>query len=410
VRSLLRQRWISATVSIAVLLAAGASFVVAVHDKLPPKFAGDFLCFWTAGNLLAGGQSPYDADLQTQFQAEYGWSKEREGIGVYDYLPYFYPPWFGFLFVPLVPLGYGTAKAIWLAANIELTLITGYVLRNFVPGVSPLVPIILVPVFALSLSALVFGQPAMLILFLLAVTWRLLEARADGCAGVALAWLTIKPQLAVLLLPAVLVYVVRQGRWRVVLGFAAMLAVLCVGSTLLLPYWPMQMLTAIRGTPLPSDFKPWFGSTWLCMLKWAGLHGWLLWIAYAALVLPLLAALARAAIDQDRPIGDVLGLSLLAVFFVASYARAYDYPVLLIPFLVVLGRLPQLLASLALLVLLIGPYAHILSFPFDAPEQGYIFWIPLLLAALWGASGLSSGFVKALRRAPELSNTAVKET
>src|SRR6266851_1396080 len=62
----------------------------------------DFICFWTAGKLLVEGASPYDRELQIRTQEEYGWDRMRDGQGVIDYLPFYYPPWFGLLFVPLV--------------------------------------------------------------------------------------------------------------------------------------------------------------------------------------------------------------------------------------------------------------------------------------------------------------------
>ncbi len=41
----------------------------------------DFLCYWTAGNLLAHGQSPYDPAAQSRIQAQLGVGQGHPGWG-----------------------------------------------------------------------------------------------------------------------------------------------------------------------------------------------------------------------------------------------------------------------------------------------------------------------------------------
>ncbi len=64
--------------------------VVAPWEKIDP----DYICYWAAGKIVASGQSPYDEALQTEIQHERGWDKATDGLGHYDFLPYYYPPWF----------------------------------------------------------------------------------------------------------------------------------------------------------------------------------------------------------------------------------------------------------------------------------------------------------------------------
>ena len=124
-----------------------------------------------------------------------------------------------------------------------------------------------------------------------------------------LAWLTIKPQLAAVLLLAVLLWAIRRGRWGVVQGFAAMLALLCLASFAVLPTWLGEMLDATRRTPPPTDYFPWIGATWYLLLKGAGLRSWWLQAAYLAVALPFLVVVVRAALDRSRPLRDVLSLA-----------------------------------------------------------------------------------------------------
>src|SRR5262249_27144477 len=139
-----------------------------------------------------------------------------------------------------------------------------------------------------------------------------------------------------------------------------LLAVLCLISTLVLPRWPVEMLLATRHTPLPTDYFPGLGSTWFLALKAHGLSGWQLWTLYLAVAIPAIAAVGNVARTSASPLPDVLSISLLAVFFVAPYGQAYDFPVLLIPVLVLVGtRLPPIWGGALLLVVFLGPYAHI---------------------------------------------------
>ena len=84
------------------------------RDVAPPEhLCPDYICYWATGKIVLSGQSPYDVDLQTRVQHEYGWDKQKDGLGVFDFLPYYYPPWFAMLTVALVPLGYYGGKVTW---------------------------------------------------------------------------------------------------------------------------------------------------------------------------------------------------------------------------------------------------------------------------------------------------------
>jgi hypothetical protein len=360
------------------------------------KICPDYICYWAAGTNLIAGQSPYDVDAQIRIQHALGWDKEKNGLGIYEFLPFYYPPWFAMLCAPLVALRYEAAKIAWLVVNAELVLLTGYLLRNAVPGVPRTIPLAVVPLFAFSLGAVIVGQTSPLVFFLIVAAWRLLEGGLDRAAGAVLAWVTIKPQLTGVLLLGLLLWAVRRRRWGVVQGFAAVLTLLCLASAAILPTWIPEMLGATRRTPPPTDYFPWIGTTWYLLLKGTGLPSWGVQAGYVAVALPFLGAVLRAALDRSRCLGDVLSLGLLAAYFVAPYGRHYDFPVLLIPFLILVGtRLTERLGTLLLVALLILPYLHYmlldrlkiwLGFTGRLNPEFTFFWIPLLLAVAWFAS------------------------
>jgi hypothetical protein len=330
--------------------------------------------------------------LQASIQGSLGWDKQVNGYGVYDFLPYYYPPWLGLAFLPLLPLGYALAKLTWLVLGAEMLLLAGLLLKDRVRGLSPPFVLALVALFGFSIKAVVMGQVAPLVLLLIVLAWKMLVARRDALAGCVLALLTIKPQLTVLLLVAVLGWTARQRRWQVWQAFAATLAALCVASTIASPSWLPSMLAATRVTPLPTAYYPGLGATWYVALEAVGLHGLLLYAAYSAVAVPLLLALLRISLREERGLEDLVALALIAPFFVAPYARPYDFPVLLIPALTLMGsHLSTLSRAMLAFSLTVLPALHILRLTTDfatpvvgvrRPEFTY-FWIPLLIAMTW---------------------------
>jgi hypothetical protein len=369
---------------------------------LPAAPFPDFICYWTAGKLLASGASPYDPALQAQVQQEHGWDRQRDGFGEYDYLPFYYPPWFGLLFVPLVPLGFAGARTAWYFLNVEFVLLAGYYLSRALPGASPLwrrLALVVSPLFLFTVAGVLLGQTSPFVFFVLVLSWYLLSKKvpvpffdSDVAAGATLAWLSVKPQLTALLVLALLVWLMRRRRWRAVGAFFLTCAVLAGGSALIVPTWPLQMWHAIRDTPSPTEFFPWIGNAWLLVLRSLGLRGPLLVAAYLVLALPFLAAVARSAWRLDSRLEDLVSLATLAAFFVAPYARHYDFPVLLIPLFVAAPRLPRPAALALVAVLVCAPYVqHFLLVRYHEQHPSSVkflveytyFWVPVLLATVW---------------------------
>jgi hypothetical protein len=395
-----RWRTLAFLTALALLLSSLGCYV------LPEKVISvDFICYYSAARLLASGQSPYDLAGQTEVQQALGWERATSGFGVYDCLPYFYPPWFALACVPLLPLGYPAAKVVFFFLNIELALLTGYLLRDTVRGAPRWLSVAFVSLFIFTIVSALLGQTALVILFLIALAWKLFDGGRDRAAGVVLACLTIKPQLTAVLILGVLLWAIRQRRWGAMGAFfltSALLAGLCAA---IVPSWPLQMLNAPRQTPPPTEFYPWIGNTWFLLLRALGAQGWGLWLGYLGLAVPFLIAVVRAALDRTRSLAAVVGLGTLAAFFVAPYARHYDFPVLIVPCLVLLrNRLPRVVGTALMLTLILVPYVQffILGRVKAAyhPDEKFLlectfFWLPFVLTAWWFAAGRARGVSEA---------------
>jgi hypothetical protein len=364
---------------------------------LPEKIISvDFICYFSAAKILTSGNNPYDLASQTEVQRDLGWRRGANGFGVYDCLPYFYPPWFALACAALLPLGYPAAKVVFFFLNVELALLAGYLLRPTGRGVPHWLPVAFVSLFCFTIVSALLGQTALLILFLIAAAWKLLDGGRDRAAGVVLACLTIKPQLTAVLLLGALLWAVRRRRWGVVATFLLTSAALAGVCTLIVPSWPLQMLNAPRESPPPTEFYPWIGNTWFLLLRTAGAQGWGLGLAYLAVAVPFVVAVVRAALDRTRPVADTLALGVLAAFFVAPYARHYDFPVLIVPLLILLGwRLPRVVGATLVVALVVLPYPEFVLLNrlkptlhpgIDFLHESAFFWVPSLLAIAWGLS------------------------
>lgn len=389
------QIWLQLAIGFLAIAATTLLLAVAMRPVIATdRVSHDFLCYWAAGKLVVSGQSPYDAQSQKRVQEQFGWDKQRDGRGVYDFLPFYYPPSvLPVVCVLFVPLDYPTAKLAWLFLNVELLLLSGFLLRRVLPALPASIPVILVPLFAFSFIAALVGQLAPLTLFLVTVLWRLLDARWDRTAGWLLAWMMFKPQLTVVLLPAVIIWSARQDRWHVISGFFVGLGALLGLTTLFVPTWPADLLGVFH-VPVPTVDSPWKGATWYLVLRSLGMQGWPLAVVHATVALLWLVLVARTAWSRHAPVEEVIAASLLSAFFVATYGRSYDFPVLLIPLFLLLQQWRGRTLGAALVVIfLVVPFVHWWCIAAVGPHHVSFFWVPGLAAIAW----LAACYDKSLR-------------
>jgi hypothetical protein len=97
-----------------------------------------------------------------------------------------------------------------------------------------------------SVRPLINGNAAILSGLFIAIALLAIRNHYDLLAGALLALSTIKPQIVILLIPALMFWAAYQKRWRLVIGAVASMALLVIISTLILPDWMFQQLEQVR--------------------------------------------------------------------------------------------------------------------------------------------------------------------
>jgi hypothetical protein len=201
-----------------------------MRQVLDGPYGKDFTMFLTGAHLLLDGRAPelYSISAQTAVQHALSGPVTYPG-GV---LPFNYPPYVAALFVPLASFPADVAYYVWLA--VQWVVLVGWavwVLRSFRRWGEGTPGLLLLSVFCFApiIEALLMGQMSLVLLVLwwwAFVSWR--EGK-DTQLGVAVALAAFKPQMALLLVVAL----VAQKKWRALAFVAIAQTVLWVGAFLM---------------------------------------------------------------------------------------------------------------------------------------------------------------------------------
>jgi hypothetical protein len=258
------------------------------------------------------------------------------------YSPFYYPAWTAMFFAPLGYLPLRWAAAVWQTLNQALLLVA---LRLVALGMrwrpsSAALGLTLTSglLFHPALVAFLNGQLSILILALLSGAYCLLqltrESRSALAAGVLLAAMAIKPQLAAVPVAVLFVYVMIDHRWMVGLGLVATLTCMLVASLLLVPGWVGVWLADREGQ--------WGSSRWVPTV-WGLAHDvspdlwlWLGGLASAVLLGGMVAMWWRHR--RSGELGPLLAITVAVGLLVLPFTWVYDQALLLLAFVVAMGK------------------------------------------------------------------------
>ena len=301
------------------------------------KLSGDFVSFWTAGQLALQGhaadayhRAPHFA-LQLAMHHDPGWG----------YLAFFYPPYFLLLCAALALLPYFPALCVWLATTLAcyVAALRALLPNNGRDGMPVWVLFLGYPAVMINAG---FGQNGFLsaALFGGAAFWL---DRSPALAGICLGCLSYKPQLGIIVPLALLA----AKRWRCFAFAAATTLVLAAAATLAfgIDIWPAffaSMGDGRRDWMEPAN--PLYLVYWITSYGAVRLHGGPLWLAYgiqSAVTVTAALLLVRALLHRPPRARDgraEVAAIAACVPFCSPFMLEYDLIILAVPMAWLLGE------------------------------------------------------------------------
>ena len=378
-----RAQWIFVALLLGALLVGN---VIATHDMLTEPYPGhnDFLTIWEAARLFwQQGLDPYSPQATAEIQTVIYGHPARP-----DEFPnaYAYPLYTLFVLWPLTPFDYAWVSAFWmvlLEACIVAALMFQLALYRWRPH--PLMLTWLLVWMLLHYYAargIILGQISHTVYLAQIVTLWALWRRWDTLAALLTAYTTIKPQMSFLLVPLLLLWAARSGRWRFVGVFLGAWLALMAASFALLPDWMAGWWEQLRAYPSYTVGSP----VSILTRTYLGLGAWAEWTVDAALW-ALLAWTWYVALWRGRRerLDWALALALVLTHLTAPRTATPHFVIFTLPLLFYLKRWRTRWVLLVTLALLIVPWVHFLltiqgdveHFSVHAPYP----WLMLIL--LW---------------------------
>ena len=290
-------------------------------------FGQDFRGYYAAARVLLAGGNPYDYNqLAPVLLAVTG----RIGNN-----PYYYPPWFAWLFTPLSILPYEIARVIWMIFNLAIWIFSLYQLGKLLnwPGRGWrrwLMFLLMTYLFAW----LTWRYEQMgIVLFALTVAILIsLREQKWFWAGICLALFLLKPNVTLVPLIAIAAWLIRRRQWRPVLIMSAALLILFIFSTLATPDWYKPFLQPGFGSGLTTVLDgpnrivaTRINSTLIDFLAWLHIAPTLRVIIYAFAILVGVSILI-IVIRRSNSLLEIVAISLLVGFSITPYDLQYDFP------------------------------------------------------------------------------------
>ena len=331
------------TVSLAFLAACSmwlyARWIAVPHQKYdavrfgrPRGNLSDLYPRWLgARELLLRGRDPYSREITREIQRGY-YGREIDPARPNDPKDengFAYPVYVVFLLAPTVRMDFAAVRLLFAGLLTILTVASVLLWERALGGglsqAQQLAAVLLVLGSYAFFEAVFLQQPILLAAALLAGAFLARERGWLVLSGVLMAVVTIKPQVA--LLPVVLMLMWVSGGWRPrqrwFWGFASTMLLLLGASEYVLPGWLFRFYSAVR------NYQSYMAGTsfldWLVTPRWSGFF-WVLIVLQVLWFVWKIRALAPDAPDSRR----ALCLVLVAVVCTSPNLALYNQ-VLLLP-------------------------------------------------------------------------------
>jgi len=291
----------------------------------------DFRGYYAAARVLLAGGNPYDyhqvAPVLAQITGEMGNN------------PYYYPPWFAWFFIPVTVLPFQIARAVWMAFNLVIWNLGLWKLRKIFDWPTQgwrLYILYFLATFSFAWITWRYEQAGILIFVILVAIIMSIQGRQWHWAGFWMALSLIKPNITLIVVIGLSLWLIRKQEWRPVLTTVIWLVVLLVISTWITPNWYQpffkegfgQGLTmALDGPDKVTALR--INTTMLDWLKSLGVERQLQVRIYGVIALAG-AIIFFVTIWYSQSLLQVMSISLLVSFALTPYAMQYDNPSLII--------------------------------------------------------------------------------
>ena len=365
-----------------LLLAAFLPALVAswfgFSDQVPLP---DYVARWTGGRMLLEGKVPllYDPAGQSQMQADQ--------LGATHLSWFVSPPFVAGIFAPLAALPYPISAAVWTTISAGALVLSLHWLRPFARGAIAENWTVFVVICVAShpvLELLGSGQDTALLLLVMVAGLRLLVSGRDGWAGLALALVLMKPQLA-FCIPILLIV---QRRYVALLTFAvgalslAVTSIALVGfrvarSWLFLPTESLYQQQVQQGQAWKGvSLQAWFTS--VLPQSFAGSGHLIAVLLGLSLCYP--AAVALRSAGGSRMV-DGWAILLATTVVASPHFMVYDL-VIAVPLVVLMARRhwsarTRVALAAAFVLLWLAPPLHLLA--------QHLRWPAAMVGAPWAA-------------------------
>jgi hypothetical protein len=356
--------------SVLVILTGGDLYNISSH------FGNDYRVYWSATRLLMTGGNPYDSAQLLTLELANGSSGNA-------LLLFWNPPWTLAFLIPFAVTPFPASNLVWLVFSILITLICGALLwREFAPkgdkryALGMLAAIAYLP----TLQTLKIGQITPLLLAGITVFIISVRNKRVFFAGLALALLFMKPHITFLFLAGAGWWMIRERRWKALVGAVLGFGTTCAIVALLSPAIVSQYIHAEAGLPL--NLRTATLGTWLRTLFGINLY-WLQFLPSVIGVILLLVWVFRH--KETWNWSRSLPVLLLSSVIFAAYGWSYD-TMILIPVVIVLVSRVRILPSRERIILISGyvlTQIVILVLNQVSLDGAVYYWYPPALAGLY---------------------------
>lgn len=302
-------------------------------------FGMDFSVYYAAARVLTEGGNPYDYGLVAKVLLEM--------TGKIGNNAYYYPPWFAWIFVPLSILPFQIARAVWLVINVIVWNIGLWQLSKIIEW--PPIGWRRYGLFALSTFSLAwitwrYEQAGILVFMVLVSLIVSIQKENWTMAGILLALLLIKPNLTLVVVAGVSLWLIHRRQWRVIWVMVLVLIVLLAISTWITPDWFQPILeegfsqgltVALDGPDRVVAVR--INTTFLDWSRTLGVQTpWNRLLYGLAICIGIFVFFWSAF--RAESVMELVSRLLLVSYAITPYALQYDYPSLAIPLFWALSR------------------------------------------------------------------------